>query len=68
VDIGDVGGVSSEESENVGPLPRDFKLQRSFSLSSLDTPPTSPMSTVSDSSTDDTISVATGKIYTSLRN
>jgi hypothetical protein len=26
------------------------------------------MSTVSDSSTDDTISVATGKIYTSLRN
>lgn len=46
-----------------GPLPRDFKLQRSFSLSSLDTPPTSPMSTVSDSSTDDTISIATEDLY-----
>ncbi|XP_063426619.1 integrator complex subunit 6-like [Mytilus trossulus] len=35
-----------------GPLPRDFKLQRSPSLSSLDTPPTSPMSIASDTTSE----------------
>lgn len=39
-----------------GPLPRDFKLQRSPSLSSLDTPPTSPMSIASDTSMDSIVS------------
>ncbi|CAC5393898.1 INTS6 [Mytilus coruscus] len=47
-----------------GPLPRDFKLQRSPSLSSLDTPPSSPMSIASDTTSETSSHVTIGKFDT----
>lgn len=46
-----------------GPLPRDFKLQRSPSLSSLDTPPTSPMSIASDTTSETSSHVTIEDLY-----